>query len=51
VVSDIEAVMKAAARTTNTYVRENPWPSIGMAAGAALIVGLLINRRRETDHG
>ena len=36
---------RAAAHATNQYVHENPWPSIGVAAGAGFIVGLLIGRR------
>ena len=35
------------ARTTGEYVREHPWGVIGAAAGAAIIVGLLANRRRS----
>ena len=34
-----------AVKATETYVRENPWQSIGIAAGAGLILGLLISRR------
>jgi ElaB/YqjD/DUF883 family membrane-anchored ribosome-binding protein len=33
------------ARTTDEYVRTNPWQAIGIAAGLGLIVGLLIRRR------
>ncbi len=36
---------KAAANATNGYVHENPWPSIGVAAGVAFIAGLLVGRR------
>ncbi len=36
---------KAAAQATNGYVHENPWPSIGIAAGVAFIAGLLVGRR------
>jgi ElaB/YqjD/DUF883 family membrane-anchored ribosome-binding protein len=32
-------------RTTDAYVRDNPWQSIGIAAGIGLLVGLLIRRR------
>jgi ElaB/YqjD/DUF883 family membrane-anchored ribosome-binding protein len=39
----------AAARATDEYVHENPWPSIGVAAGlgAALgvVIGMLVSRR------
>ena len=34
-----------ASRAAEAYVRENPWRAIGCAAGAGLIVGLLISRR------
>lgn len=27
------------------YVRENPWKAIGIAAGAGLLIGLLVSRR------
>ena len=33
---------KAAAEATDTYVHENPWKVVGMAAGLGLIVGLLL---------
>ena len=36
---------REAARATDDYVHENPWRSIGIAAGASLLVGLLIGRR------
>jgi ElaB/YqjD/DUF883 family membrane-anchored ribosome-binding protein len=36
---------KAVARATDDFVHENPWRSIGIAAGVGLIVGLLIGRR------
>jgi ElaB/YqjD/DUF883 family membrane-anchored ribosome-binding protein len=36
---------KAAAHATDEYVHQNPWKSIGIAAGAALVLGLLIGRR------
>lgn len=36
---------REAAKATDNYVRENPWRSVGIAAGAGLIVGLLIGRR------
>jgi len=46
---DAEAAMrekaKAAAQATDVYVHDNPWKSIGIAAGAGLLVGLLIGRR------
>ena len=36
---------KAAGRATDDYVNENPWKSVGVAAGIGLVVGLLIGRR------
>jgi ElaB/YqjD/DUF883 family membrane-anchored ribosome-binding protein len=46
---DMEAALvdktKAVARATDDYVHENPWRSVGIAAGAGLLIGLLIGRR------
>jgi len=36
---------KAAGRATDAYVHENPWQSIGVAAGVGLLLGMLISRR------
>ena len=36
---------KAAGRATDAYVHENPWQSIGLAAGVGLLLGMLISRR------
>lgn len=36
---------RAAARATDTYVHDNPWQSIGAAAGIGLIIGILLGRR------
>ncbi len=36
---------KAAGHVTDVYVHENPWKSVGIAAGIGLVVGLLISRR------
>lgn len=33
------------AKATEGYVRENPWQSIGIAAGVGLLLGLLLSRR------
>jgi ElaB/YqjD/DUF883 family membrane-anchored ribosome-binding protein len=33
------------ADATEGYVRENPWQSVGIAAGVGLLVGLLLSRR------
>ena len=39
------AKARAAGRAADDYVHENPWRSIGVAAGFGLLVGLLIGRR------
>ena len=39
------AKAKAAGRAADDYVHDNPWRSIGVAAGFGLLVGLLIGRR------
>jgi ElaB/YqjD/DUF883 family membrane-anchored ribosome-binding protein len=36
---------KQTARATDEYVHENPWRSVGIAAGVGLVIGLLIGRR------
>ena len=41
----VVAQTKAAAQATDQYVHENPWPSIGIAAVAGLVVGVLLGRR------
>jgi ElaB/YqjD/DUF883 family membrane-anchored ribosome-binding protein len=33
------------ARVTDDYVHDHPWKAIGVAAGAGLLIGLLIGRR------
>lgn len=33
------------ARTTDDYVHENPWTSIGIAAGVGLLLGIVVGRR------
>jgi ElaB/YqjD/DUF883 family membrane-anchored ribosome-binding protein len=34
-----------AVRATETYVRDNPWQALGIAAGVGLVLGLLLTRR------
>lgn len=41
----VEMKAKAAAKATDEYVHENPWKSIGAAAGIAFLLGLLVSRR------
>ncbi len=36
---------KKAVRVTDDYVHENPWQSVGVAAGVAFLLGLLVSRR------
>jgi ElaB/YqjD/DUF883 family membrane-anchored ribosome-binding protein len=36
---------RAAARATDDYVHANPWRAVGIAAGAGLVIGMLISRR------
>ena len=42
-----EALQRAreVADATEEYVRENPWQSLGIAAGIGLVLGILISRR------
>jgi ElaB/YqjD/DUF883 family membrane-anchored ribosome-binding protein len=42
-----EVVTRArdAAHEADRYVRDNPWQSIGIAAGVAFVLGLLVSRR------
>lgn len=46
---DVEAELiartKAAATATDEYVHTHPWHAVGIAAGAGLVIGLLIGRR------
>ena len=39
------AKAKAAGRAADDYVHDNPWRSIGIAAGFGMVGGLLISRR------
>ena len=47
--ADAEAAIvdsgKKAVRVTDDYVHENPWQSVGVAAGVAFLLGLLVSRR------
>lgn len=47
--ADAEAALvdkaKQVGRVTDDYVHDNPWRSVGIAAGIGLIIGLLIGRR------
>lgn len=37
---------KETLHTTDVYVKENPWQSVGIAAGVGLLIGLLISRNK-----
>lgn len=47
--ADAEAVLvaktKVAAQATDAYVHENPWKSVGIAAGVGFLVGFILGRR------
>jgi len=47
--ADAERLMvektKVAAKATDDYVHDHPWRAVGIAAGAGLVLGLLIGRR------
>ena len=47
--ADAEAAIvdtgRKAVRVTDDYVHENPWQSVGVAAGIAFLLGLLVSRR------
>jgi ElaB/YqjD/DUF883 family membrane-anchored ribosome-binding protein len=32
-------------RTTDAYVRDNPWQAVGIAVGIGVLIGLLLRRR------
>ena len=36
---------KAAAQATDTWVHQHPWTALGIAAGVAFLVGLVVNRK------
>jgi ElaB/YqjD/DUF883 family membrane-anchored ribosome-binding protein len=36
---------RKAAKETDTYVHDNPWQAVGIAAGVAFIIGVLVSRR------
>lgn len=43
--AELIARTKAAATATDEYVHTHPWHAVGVAAGAGLVIGLLIGRR------
>lgn len=38
--------VRQGARRADRYVRDNPWPAIGIAAAAAFVFGLVLSRRK-----
>ncbi len=36
---------REAAKDADRYVRDNPWQAVGIAAGVAFVIGLLVSRR------
>lgn len=36
---------RAAGKATDDYVRDHPWQTIGIAAAAGFVAGLMLNRR------
>jgi ElaB/YqjD/DUF883 family membrane-anchored ribosome-binding protein len=36
---------KEAAKATDSYVRDNPWKAVGVAAAVGFLAGLVINRK------
>jgi ElaB/YqjD/DUF883 family membrane-anchored ribosome-binding protein len=43
--SRIESQVRARARDVDSYVRDNPWQSVAIAGGVALLLGLIMGRR------
>ncbi len=41
----IVARTRVAAQSANTYVKENPWKTVGLSAAAGIIIGMLIARK------
>jgi ElaB/YqjD/DUF883 family membrane-anchored ribosome-binding protein len=42
---NVTAQARAAAREADRYVRDNPWQSLGIAAGIAFLAGMLVARK------
>lgn len=42
---DVLERAREAVETTDRYVRESPWAAIGVAAGVAFVIGVLVGRR------
>lgn len=37
--------VRLAGKAADTYVRDNPWTAVGIAAGVGVVLGLLLGRR------
>jgi ElaB/YqjD/DUF883 family membrane-anchored ribosome-binding protein len=48
--SEVVDKATAAARATDTYVHDNPWPLIGAAALVGFVAGLLVSRGGSSEH-
>jgi ElaB/YqjD/DUF883 family membrane-anchored ribosome-binding protein len=42
---DLARRAQAAAEDADRYVRSNPWQAVGIAAGVAFLIGVLLRRR------
>lgn len=42
---EIAVRAREVARDADQYVRDNPWRAVGVAAGIAFVIGLLVSRR------
>jgi ElaB/YqjD/DUF883 family membrane-anchored ribosome-binding protein len=42
---DVRKATREAAQATDHWVHQNPWSSMGMAAGIGILVGVLVGRR------
>jgi ElaB/YqjD/DUF883 family membrane-anchored ribosome-binding protein len=42
---DITVRAREVAQEADKYVRENPWRAVGVAAGIAFVIGLIVGRR------
>jgi ElaB/YqjD/DUF883 family membrane-anchored ribosome-binding protein len=42
---EVQEKAKAVAKSADTYVHENPWTSIAIAAGVGFLIGSLTSRR------
>jgi len=43
--ASLEAKLEHRAKAVDDYVHENPWPAIGVAAAAGVVVGALVFRK------